>query len=534
MSSPLRTMTGATILATPAFAPHSGSTSPAAASTAGIVADLRAASGCAGWKALGTVEIDGTHAGDDLDGPYVQSIDTNDGRSVTHAIGRTFRSADGYDGAIPWSKDFSGGTNAMSAPEAVATARTDAWMNARGWCDPHAAVRYTSEGTLISHGRTLDIVAARPVGGAIITIYVDRASHLIDRTVEQLDENHVNTEYSDWRSIGNTVYPFVSRIDDPEDEDTAIDTVHFLRAVPRLAAVAFARPAPPLDVTFPPGVREVSVPYTIDNCKPIVNVKLNGMGPFPFVVDTGGHFILTAQTAQRLGVTGHGAASSTNGSNVAKVGFTRVARLEIGGVTLANQIGEVHPYGFRIAGRLARGFDDGGRRVSRATISIGPFVRHGEPVAYSSPTMDGFATMNVEAAILSESVIDGFVSTFDYGRGAMWLAPIPGYAARPLIRSGVVASKQRSGVFVVEKIIDRSPAAAADICPKRYGARDQRIACRAFLRRRLLRSERRVQADHLASGRTRIRAPCRDAPVTRFDSGTRNLGRRRPYVLRSD
>jgi hypothetical protein len=320
-----------------------------------------------------------------------------------------------------------------------------------------------------------------------------------------------------------------------------------------VAAAAFAPPSM-ADVTMPAGATAVTVPYVFDGIKPIVDVTIDGKGPFPFVIDTGGHFILTAQTAQRLGLTGRGTASSVNQHAVHRVGFAHVASFQIGGAVIHNMVAVINPYGFNklergprppkagwiglelferfavtfdprnrmltlrslakprptaagtklrllfdedspltdcslenepglcmldtgnagstivanrwaarngLASRFARGLDVEGDRISRARIAIGPFVRPAALVEYSSGA--DAELFDVEAAVLSEALIDGFIATFDYARRGVWLAPAGPYVPAPFSRSGVFAAKRPDGPFTVRFILPGSPAANADI-----------------------------------------------------------------------
>jgi hypothetical protein len=305
---------------------------------------------------------------------------------------------------------------------------------------------------------------------------------------------------------------------------------------------------------MPSGAAAVTVPYVMEGAKPIVNVSIDGRGPFPFVVDTGGHFILTAQTAHQLDLVGRGGASSVNGHVIHRVGFTKIARLQIGGAVISDEVAKIEPYSFsklergprppkagwlglefferfavtfdptkrmmtlrplneprpapagtkiplifdedspltacRIERRpgvcmldtgnagatiianvwaaragltpaFATGLDTGDDRVSRASVSIGPFDRPDAIVSYAAGA--GAELFNVEAAVISEALIDGFVATFDYGRRGVWLKPAGRYVPASFNRSGILADKRPGGTFVVWQVIARSPASAAGI-----------------------------------------------------------------------
>jgi hypothetical protein len=185
------------------------------------VVALRRASTCDAWRRLGVVHIRGTHSGIGMGGAYVEVLDVRDGRYATNWRSGSFSSAQGFDGTEPWSVDFSAGTNVMNAPSAIALAVSQAWSDARGWCDGAAPVRYAMAGSARSGtGAALDVVTAWPLGGAPITLFIDRSTHLIDHTSMRFDENHQATYYSDWRTVAGAAVPFVVRVDDPEDQSS--------------------------------------------------------------------------------------------------------------------------------------------------------------------------------------------------------------------------------------------------------------------------------------------------------------------------
>jgi hypothetical protein len=522
-----------------------------------IVATLRDATGCRGWQRFSAVEIHGTHAGGGLDGSYETALDPKDGRSVTRWYSGDLSSADGYDGRLPWSTDYSQGTLVMNAPSARATAVSHAWIEAHGWCDVAAKVRYGDLGTVrLDAGRgTADVIAAVPRGGARVTLFVNRESHLLDQTSLALDEDHEVVSYADWRTVDDAVAPFEVRITYPEDEESETDFVDDFSPRRTFETSTFAAPKTVSGVTLPPGTDAVRVPYVMDGFKPIVNVRINGKGPFPFVVDAGGHFILTAQTARAVDLHPRGADHSMNQGNVYDAGYATVHRLGIGDVEIDDQVAKIVPYGFAkvergprppkagwigrefferfsvtldprtrlmtlrpldrprpvaagtrvpivfdddsplapcritcrsglcmldtgnagftivgdawarrtgLAETLRRGIDDGGERVSRARIAIGPFERRAALVSYASPDMSYYEPYNVEAAILSEAVLDRFVMTFDYARDGVWLEPLPDIPP-PFTRSGVLATKLPDGAFRVRRILADSPATRAGL-----------------------------------------------------------------------
>jgi predicted aspartyl protease len=115
---------------------------------------------------------------------------------------------------------------------------------------------------------------------------------------------------------------------------------------------AFAEPSPPDDTTVAGG--KVTIPIAFDG-EIAFDVMLNGKGPFTFIIDTGGHDILTPEAARALGVTPQGSGSSGGaGEGTLSQQYAHVDTLSIGGVTMKNQEFFVIPMGNDFADRGPR------------------------------------------------------------------------------------------------------------------------------------------------------------------------------------
>lgn len=529
---------------------------PAEASS---LAAFRGVSGCAAWGHLATLYVGGMEVADGLTGRFRKTLDTRSGRSKEEMTRGRLREGDGFDGAVAWSRDYSGASHVLNAPDARASAITNAWLIRRGWCrlDNGGAV-IRAVGTHTESGRNFAVFTAVPQGGAPVTMWVDRSTHLLDRTVEQHNENHEIDRFSDWRTVAGTAVAFRERVEYPEDGSVEAWSTTRVEPVPSVSAASFKLPKLPRDFQVLAGAHTAEVPYTSDGWKPIVNVMLNGHGPFPFVIDTGGHFILTPATARRLGVVPVGNANSTGSDPTAlKTRFAHIREIRIGNAIIKNQVAKIIPYKFRrlergprpakagwiglevferfattfdpntrtitlapltrtrpiphgtrvsllfsedaplvrcivaahpglcmmdtgnagrtiveghwaersgLVKRLRGGLDRGdGSWISRENVSIGSLGDFPQIVQYIPPTKFGSEATTVEAAILSEALIDNFVATFDYSRGAVWLQPAIHSAQRPFNRSGIEADKERDGTLVVSHLLPDSPAAAAGV-----------------------------------------------------------------------
>jgi len=305
------------------------------------IARLRAATGCQNTN--GFARYIGRHFGDDLTGPFDETV-APDGRYVQVVHKGPLRSASGYDGSTAWSQDFSGGSHRLDADDAHALAQTDAWLLSRGWCHSDATTAYTAYGEHDSRQGPVTVVSVTPRGGSSATLWIDVASGLLDRVEQQLNEERRITTYADWRTVLGRAVPFSWIVDYPEDqseEHFELDRIDHAGALP---PGTFAMPSLPRDFKFVTAETFTTVPLSLEGDKPIVDVRINGVGPLPFELDTGGHFIVTPATVRRLRLStiGHGQELG-QGTRVASTRFARVADVRLGNAQMTDQVAVVVP-----------------------------------------------------------------------------------------------------------------------------------------------------------------------------------------------
>jgi len=183
------------------------------------LAALRKASGCTAWGHLATLRVGGVEIADGLTGRFKMIVDTRAGRSKEEMNRGPIREGDGFDGTTAWSRDYSGASHILNAPDAISSAITNAWLTRRGWCRPDnggAVIR--TGGTHTESGRAFAVLEALPQGGAPVTMWVNRSTHLLDRTIEQFNESHEIDHFSNWRTVAGTPIAFEKRVEDPEDQ----------------------------------------------------------------------------------------------------------------------------------------------------------------------------------------------------------------------------------------------------------------------------------------------------------------------------
>jgi predicted aspartyl protease len=175
------------------------------------------------------------------------------------------------------------------------------------------------------------------------------------------------------------------------------------------------------------GAASTTVPFTLFDNRMLVDVTLDGKGPFAMIVDTGsGGLAITPSVARRLGLATRAAGSVTGaGSGSSRVSLTRIPVVALGALRYANQPTEVidlspirRAIGFpRLDGifgySMMRGYRVGvDMDRERLTLSAAPL-----PVprsAVSTPFVMHGGLIDIAAAV------DGVHGTFLVDTGDRW------------------------------------------------------------------------------------------------------------------
>ena len=301
---------------------------------------------CTAWASSPLVRSEGSVVEGGLTGKLNRLADPKTGRFIERRSYSVFSTATGYDDKSTWSQDVSGASHLLNAEFARRLSVTDKWVATRGWCDRgHRGARLRFLSPTQQRRRRLDHWSATPRGGAPIELFFDRSSGLLDRIIEQQTESHLVETFSHWQRLTNGAWlPFREQLDYPEDESHVtinLDRASLIRAEPKRA---FERPPIPADHAILSALRTTSIPYEDDGrTRVYVPVTIDGRGPFTFELDSGGHLILTAETAEALGLKPQGQLSSTGAAAVMRAGYVKLGELRIGDAVMRNQPAKVLP-----------------------------------------------------------------------------------------------------------------------------------------------------------------------------------------------
>jgi len=310
-----------------------------AESAAEILAAARSASGGAAWDRVALVRGIGAEAFAGLRGRWQLTEDTVAGRYAQVEDFGVYKISEGFDGSQHWRQDRSGGVHALDSAFAVRSTRTDAWLARRGYLKPDDATVYGAAEERVEGGTRYWLVQATPAGAEPVQLWFDAATHRLARIVRQMPISVLVVRLEDYREVDGVSLPFRVVFSDENGDSPAAVTVDSY-TMPAADDRIFARAQPPDDTHL---ARPTRLRAEIDG-QIVIRAMLNGKGPFGFIVDTGGHNILTPDAAKALGLTAVGLGQSGGaGEGTLPEQAVRVADLRIGAARLKDQYFSVIP-----------------------------------------------------------------------------------------------------------------------------------------------------------------------------------------------
>jgi len=332
-----------------------------AQTTADQVLDAnRAASDGASWAAKGAVEVTYAYSGLGMTGVARSAYDTRTGAFVDSQDIGPAKDASGFDGQGAWMQDISGAVTPQAGGDTLPLAVNEAYRDANLWWRAdrgHAVIEALPPQTDgVTH---FDVLRVTPAGGKPFEAWFEASTRLLARTVEVQGPQTITTFYSDYRPEDAVRMAGKVVIDDGTGvqfrQTMTLTSAHFVAARP---LSVYAAPHVTLtDGRIDNAAGRTTVPFQLLNNHIYLQVKVNGKGPFLFILDTGGHDILMPDTAKALAVKSEGDAPGTGaGEGVVDTGFAKHVTFQIGELTLADQTITIVP----ITSKAVEGFDEQG------------------------------------------------------------------------------------------------------------------------------------------------------------------------------
>jgi hypothetical protein len=363
-----------------------------------VLAANQAAMG--GTPARGAAMFEYAYSGSGLVGVHIDQIDLATGAYVETEQSGAIGQADGYDGHIPWMRDVSGADTPEQGGDKIALAVNEAYRLAHAWWRPDrggAAIAW--RGRAVRDGRPMDHLLIKVPGGKPFDAWFDADSHLLAEVDEDAAFFHTRTLYADYRREGPVLAAHKITVD-PGQGPLGYQVLSLSRITigpPRPLADYACPTAPPTGARIESGAASVSLPFRFLNNHIYIQVSVNGQGPFTFIVDSGGHTLISPQLVQRLGLKSVGAfASSGAGEKTEVGGFVAVDDIALGDLHLRRQIGfaaQIYDpsiegitvdgmVGFELIRRFATRIDYAGRTITFTDPARFEAADAGQPIPF--------------------------------------------------------------------------------------------------------------------------------------------------------
>ncbi len=337
----IRSVALLSIIALLAARPHRSLSAvpPARPSAAAVLARVRAATLSRPLSSIRSIYSTGTFEAAGFRGRFEEWDDVRQERFVQRQSGAgPLDGANGWDGRHAWTQGASGMVHVDGGEVGRLGAIDQGYIAAYAYLRPHAggaAMRFA--GTHRADGTAYDVVQVTPPGGSALDLWIDEHTNLIDRITSRIGLFTTTTTYADYRTIDGVVIPFQSTT----QSSTGNNSTSFVDTASINEPGASARMRMPRsnvhDFSISGGT-STSIPIEIVNNHVFLHVFLDGKGPYTFIFDTGGTYIVTPEIAAALRTgTAGGARVMGAGSKTASVQFTKIARIRIGKATIRNQ-----------------------------------------------------------------------------------------------------------------------------------------------------------------------------------------------------
>jgi hypothetical protein len=175
-------------------------------------------------------------------------------------------------------------------------------------------------------------VALLPDGGDSVTIFINKQTGLVDYRGEFISGLRLVTEYSDYREVEGLKIPFravANSPDGPLQISSQLDSIWLNADIPD---AIFKMPGDSMvDYRFPATARSIDIPIEMYRGYLGMRIRINGIGPFFFLLDTGASMTLMSKTAaDSLGLNISGNVPMRGIGGFGSVGFVEIDSIGIG------------------------------------------------------------------------------------------------------------------------------------------------------------------------------------------------------------
>jgi len=312
---------------------------------ASVFARYKDSSGGTHWDSVQTLRMTGSLAAGGLEGEFSTVQDLPRARSASSYRIGPIEGAEGNDGTRAWRRDPGGEVAQLDAPDAQRRARSQAWLDARGyWFPQRIGARQGPVQTRTVDGRPQTRIEVTPDGGDPLVLWFDFDSGLLARSEQQVGQDRVTTTFSDWRDVDGLRLPFrmasesidaSGRIDPRRSNEVRIERIEIGVAV---SDADFAMPAMSATARIDSAQGITRIPFDLVNNHIYVDAEVDGKR-VRMLVDTGGVNLLTPAAATRLGLVSEGKLAARGvGEQDVDLAMAPATNVRVGAAVLDNPV----------------------------------------------------------------------------------------------------------------------------------------------------------------------------------------------------
>lgn len=260
--------------------------------------------------------------------------------------------ASGWDGRVAWSQDYAGLVTIDGGTSGRLQAIDQAYLDNLRYLRPDAGgAMVVYAGNRSDAGSTYDVLAVTPPHGSELDLWIDPRTHLVERAISTVGTVTSTTIFSDYRRVEGVTYPFASttQLSSGNTFEERVTSLEFNADVAERMRV----PGQNVHDFSIRGATSTTVPIeVVNNHIYLDNVIVDGRGPYRFVLDSGGDYIVTPEVAAALQVRSTGSVQLQGVGNTTEgAAFAHVGSLAVGNAVVHNQYTLVLPIasGFGVA-----------------------------------------------------------------------------------------------------------------------------------------------------------------------------------------
>ncbi|MGB8908605.1 MAG: aspartyl protease family protein [Candidatus Cybelea sp.] len=296
--------------------------------------------------------------------------------------------ASGWDNKVAWSQDYAGLVTIDGGMVGRLQAIDQAYLgNLRYLRGDAGGATVIYAGQRSDGDTTYDVLAVTPPNGSELDLWLNPRTHLIARVTSTIGIVSTTTTFSSYRRVDGITYPFENHTQTSTGNSFA-ERVSSLE-VNSDVAERMRVPGQNVHDFSITGAAIASVPLQIANNHVYLSVTLDGQGPYTFVLDSGGDYIVTPEVARALQAKTTGALQLQGvGSATEGAAFAHITSIAIGNALIRNQYSLVLPIatgfgvaeglkidgmvGYQLLARFLTTIDYANSKLTLAMPSVGP------------------------------------------------------------------------------------------------------------------------------------------------------------------